>query len=78
LLVPPPHPSYTLAPGLPPLGPGQQAALQACLAALTGRVGGVLVTAAGTNATHHVIELMTASGTLLVLERVSGELGAAA
>jgi hypothetical protein len=70
LLVPPPLPAYTLAPGVGPLDGLQQAALEACLVALTGRLGGVVVTAAGTNRTHHVIELVTSAGTLLVLERV--------
>jgi hypothetical protein len=72
VIVPPPTPAYTLAPDLAPLEPGQQAVLDACLSALTGRLDGVLVTAAGTSGTHHVIELLTPAGTLLVLERVTG------
>ena len=72
MLIPPPPPSYTLAPDMEPLRPGQQEALDACLAALTGRLGGVVVTAAGTTLSHHVIELMTPAGTLLVLERIGG------
>jgi hypothetical protein len=55
-----------------PLRPGQQAALDACLSALTGRLAGVVVTAAGTTLSHHVIELMTPAGALLVLERIGG------
>ncbi|MGD9573365.1 MAG: hypothetical protein AB7V62_15910 [Thermoleophilia bacterium] len=74
MLVPAPLPAYTLAPGVGPLDAGQQVALDGCLAALTGRVTGVVVTAAGTTITHHVIELMTPAGTLLVLERVASEL----
>jgi hypothetical protein len=70
VLVPPPLPAYTLAPGLRPLGPGQQRALESCLTALTGRLQGVVVTAAGTTLSHHVLELMTPAGTLMVLERV--------
>lgn len=70
MLVPPPRPAYTLSPDLDDLDPGQQAALEACLAALTGRLAGVVVTAAGTTGSHHVIELATNAGTLLVLERV--------
>ena len=54
MIVPPPAPSYTLAPDL---------------AGLTGRISGVVVTAAVTTDTHLVIELMTPAGTLLVLER---------
>ncbi len=77
--MPPPTPSYTLAPGVGPLTLGQQSTLDACLLALTGRVGGVLVTSALTTATHHVIELATAAGTLLALERAApGGLGDAA
>jgi hypothetical protein len=78
LLVPSPPPTYTLAPGLGPLDRGQQAALDACLSALTGRLTGVVVTAAGTTLSHHVIELATPAGTLLVLERVAEDTGAAA
>jgi hypothetical protein len=55
-----------------PLRPGQQEALDACLSALTGRLAGVVVTAAGTTLSHHVIELMTPAGALLVLERIGG------
>jgi hypothetical protein len=71
VLVPPPLPAYTLAPDLPELQPGEQRALEACLDALTGRLSGVVVTAAGTTLSHHVIELATPAGTLLVMERVA-------
>lgn len=76
MLVPAPLPSYTLAPGVGPLDTGQQAALEACLGALTGRLTGVVVTAAGSTLSHHVIELMTPAGTLLVLERIADEVAA--
>jgi hypothetical protein len=69
VIVPPPSPSYTLAPDVGPLSPRQQDALEACLRTLTGRVSGVVVTAAVTTETHLVIELMTPAGTLLLLER---------
>lgn len=78
MLVPSPPPTYTLAPGLEPLDRGQQAALDACLSGLTGRLTGVVVTAAGTTLSHHVIELATPAGTLLVLERLEPEVDAAA
>lgn len=71
MLVPAPLPSYTLAPDMKPLSAGQQAALKTCLSALTGRMTGVLVTAASTTADHHLIELITPAGTLLVMERIS-------
>ena len=64
MLVPPPAPSYTFAPDVGPLTLGQQATLDACLAALTRRVAGVVVTPATTTATHHVVELVTPAGTL--------------
>jgi hypothetical protein len=70
VLIPPPLPTYTLAPGVPELGPAQQDALEAALGGLLGRVHGVVVTAVGTTLSHHVIELMTSAGMLLVLERV--------
>ena len=71
MLVPIPLPTYTLAPDLEPLDGGQQRALEAALGGLTGRLHGVVVTACGTTLSHHVIELMTSAGTLLVLERVA-------
>jgi hypothetical protein len=43
VIVPPPAPSYTLAPGVGPLTLGQQSTLDACLMALTGRVAGTLL-----------------------------------
>lgn len=70
MIVPPPPPAFTLAPDVAPLEPGQQAALDACLSAITGQLNGVLVTAAETTGSHHVIELLTPVGTLLVLERI--------
>ena len=69
VIVPPPAPSYTLAPDLGPLSPGQRLALEACLTALTGRLAGVLVTTAVSTETHHVIELITPAGSLIALER---------
>ena len=65
-----PVPTYTLAPMLPELAAGEQAALEACLDALTGHAASVLVTGVGTTMGHHMIELATPAGSLLVLERV--------
>lgn len=73
MIVPPPPPTYCLAPHLPRLDPGQQAALDACLGALTGRVASVVVVAATTTGAHHVLELATAAGTLLAIERRADE-----
>ena len=70
MLVPVPPPTYTLAPMLPELAAGQQAALDACLGALTGLTASVLVTGVGTTMGHHMIELATPAGSLLVMERV--------
>ncbi len=70
MLVPVPAPAYTLAPALPVLRAGEQRALETCLAALTGRVGSVVVTGAGTTLGHHVLELVTPTGSMLVIERV--------
>lgn len=71
MLVPAPLPTYTLAPDIAPLSAGQQAALDACLSALTGRLSGVLVESAVTTASHHVFELITPAGRLLAMERVA-------
>jgi hypothetical protein len=70
VLIPAPPPTYTLSPHLTTLTPAQQSVLDACLDALTGRLSGVVVTAAGTTATHHVIQLATHAGPLLVTEPV--------
>jgi hypothetical protein len=78
VLTPAPPPTYTLSPHLSPLEPGQQAVLDACLDALTGRLCGVVVTAAGTTPTHHIIQLATHAGPLLVTERVDSERAAPA
>lgn len=69
MLIPPPPPTYTLAPGVGPLSAGQAEALASALIALTGRMGGVVVTGARTSASHHVIELLTPAGTMLAMER---------
>ncbi|MGD9694884.1 MAG: hypothetical protein AB7V42_04385 [Thermoleophilia bacterium] len=70
MIVPPPPPTYTLDPGVPPLRDAQRAVLDSCLSVLTGRLAGVVVTAARTTDTHHVLELATPAGTLLVIERL--------
>ena len=71
MLVPSPPPAYTLSPDVPALTSGQQAALEACLTGFTGKFTGVVVTAAGTTLSHHMIELATPAGSLLILERVA-------
>lgn len=71
MLVPVPAPAYTLAPALPALRDGERRALETCLVALTGRVTSVVVTGAGTTLGHHVLELATPAGSMLVLERIA-------
>ena len=71
VLVPPPRPAYTLSPDVAALTTGQQAALEACLSGFTGRLTGVVVTAAATTLSHHMIELATPAGSLLIMERVA-------
>lgn len=79
MLVPAPLPTYTLSPDLRPLSGGQQAALDACLSALTGRLSGVVVESAVTTPSHHVLGLITPAGRLLAMERVAAPpLGGAA
>ena len=73
MLIPAPPPTYTLSPHLASLTPAQQAVLDACLDTLTGRLSGVVVTAAGTTATHHIIQLATHAGPMLVTERVDSK-----
>ena len=73
MLIPAPPPTHTLSPHLAPLDPAQQAVLDACLDAFTGRLCGVVVTAVGTTATHHVLQLATHAGPVLVTERVDSQ-----
>lgn len=68
MLIPPPRPPYTMAPDLPPPTPGQERALRRALAALSGRVPGVVVTGIRSTDTVHLMELATASGTMLAVE----------
>lgn len=77
MLIPPPPPTYTFAPGVGPLTPGQADALESALIALTGRLSGVVVTGARSSASHHVIELLTPAGTMLAMERREVEEAAA-
>ncbi|MEW6581149.1 MAG: hypothetical protein AB1416_00095 [Actinomycetota bacterium] len=69
MLVPPPLPAVTLAPDIEGLTPGQDALLQSTLASLSGRVGGVIVTAAWQSLTHEVLELDSTLGPMMVMER---------
>jgi hypothetical protein len=73
MLIPPPPPAYTLSPALSDLSTGQDAALGRALSAMTGSVSGVLVTAARSTALHHVLELATSEGPVLVIERAHGD-----
>lgn len=68
MLIPPPHPPYTLAPDLPQPTPGQERALLRALVALSGLVPGVVVTGIRSTDTVHLMELDTASGTMLAVE----------
>ena len=71
MLVPPPLPAYTHAPDVEDLTPAQRRALECCLRSLSGRVPGVMVTSARRTTTHEVLELETALGRVIVLERLA-------
>lgn len=73
MLIPPPRPAYTLSPSLGDLSPSEHRALGRALSALTGTVSGVLVTAVRTTPLHHLLELSTVAGTVLVVERATAE-----
>lgn len=70
MLAPPPPPTYTVSPALPPLGAAHRRTIEAGLDALTGLTASVLVTGVGTAMGRHVIELATSSGRMLLMERV--------
>jgi hypothetical protein len=71
MLIPVPLPAYTLAPDIGPLTPEQESVLHRCLVSLTGRLPGVIVTGVRTTEDHQVLEMATAEGPLLVLERAT-------
>ena len=66
MLIPPPLPAYTLAPELE-LSPRQHRALERCLDALTGKVGGVVVLSARTEGSCLLLELAAPGGSVLYL-----------
>ncbi|MFP5451737.1 MAG: hypothetical protein ACLGG9_08300 [Thermoleophilia bacterium] len=70
MLAPPPPPTYTVSPALPPLGAAHRRTIEAGLDALTGVAASVLVTGVGRAMGRHVVELATSSGRVLLLERV--------
>jgi hypothetical protein len=67
LLTPAPTPGYTLSPDLEPLGLDERRALERVLAALTGRVADVLVTAITAAGGYRLVETETTEGRLVVL-----------
>lgn len=77
MIVPPPRPAYTLAPGIESLSEDHERLLGGVLTYLTGRLGGLVVSRATHTETHVVLELETAVGSILIVER-HGEEGAAA
>ena len=66
---PGPEPAYELSPDLGALSDDQRRALNAVGDYLDGRVGEATVVRVVTTDEHHVFELETALGPLLVLER---------
>lgn len=69
MIVPPPPPVYTLAPDMDEIDGHERALLDRCLASLTGLADGLLVTRIGRTQDHHVVEVETTHGPLLLLER---------
>ena len=69
MIVPPPAPVFTLVPGVPDLTPAQSRMLDSCLDALSGKVAGVMVTRAARVGDVEVLELETALGPVIALER---------
>ncbi|MGI9539414.1 MAG: hypothetical protein ACR2N6_04620 [Miltoncostaeaceae bacterium] len=69
MIVPPPQPVYTLAPDMDEIDAHERALLDRCLSSLTGLADGLLVTRIGRTQDHHVVEVETTHGPLLLLER---------
>jgi hypothetical protein len=64
-----PEPIYTLSPEIEGLDPDQRRALDAVTGYLAGRVPGAIVVRVVTTEEHHVFELETSLGPILLLER---------
>ncbi len=77
MIVPPPRPAYTLAPGIESLSDDHERLLGGVLTYLTGRLGGLVVSRATHTETHVVLELETAVGSILIVERHGSEDAAA-
>ena len=70
MLIPPPPPRFTLAPGLVDLAPDRMSAVERCLAGLAGKLPGVLVTGVRIHRGQLVIELESKHGPIVVTERL--------
>ena len=72
VIIPLPLPRYSLAPDVPSLETAPRAAVERCLRSVVGLAGAALVMDVTTTAEHHVIDLQTEAGRLLLLERRGG------
>lgn len=70
MLIPPPPPRFTLAPGLVDLPADRMEAVERCLASLAGKLPGVLVTGVRVHRGQLVIELESTHGPIVVTERL--------
>ena len=70
MLIPPPPPRFTLAPGLVDLPMDRMEAVERCLAGLAGKLPGVLVTGVRVHRGQLIIELESKHGAIVVTERL--------
>ena len=70
MLIPPPAPSFTLSPALGALPGEELASIERCVASLSGKLAGVIVTDVHTRGRHRVVVLETSLGPMVISERL--------
>ena len=70
VLIPPPAPSFTLSPALGLLPDEEFASVERCVASLSGKLAGVIVTDVRTRRRHRIVVLETALGPMVISERI--------
>ena len=70
VLIPPPAPLFTLSPALTELPAEDLASVERCVASLSGKLAGVIVTDVRIRGRHRVVVLETALGPMVISERI--------
>ncbi len=70
VLIPPPPPMFTLSPALMELPAEELAGVERCVASLSGKLAGVIVTDVRIRGRHRVVVLETSLGPMVISERL--------